>query len=42
MHERYDRPTIVLHWLTAVLVTVQWLIGRTTGLMARGPLRVDI
>jgi cytochrome b561 len=42
MTERYDRPTIVLHWLTAVLVTVQWLMGRTTGLMARGPLRVDI
>jgi cytochrome b561 len=42
MQERYDRPSIVLHWLTAVLVTVQWLIGRTTGLMARGPLRVDI
>jgi len=42
MQERYDRPTIVLHWITAVLVTVQWLMGRTTGLMARGPLRVDI
>ena len=40
--ERYDRTTIVLHWLTAVLVTVQWIIGRTTGLLPRGPLRVDI
>lgn len=42
MQKRYDRPTIVLHWLTAVLVSVQWIMGRTTGLMARGPLRVDI
>lgn len=40
--DRYDRSTIVLHWLTAVLVTIQWLIGRTTGFMARGPVRVDI
>jgi cytochrome b561 len=40
--ERYDRPTIVLHWLTAILVIVQWTIGRTTGLLPRGPLRVDI
>lgn len=40
--ERYDRPTIVLHWLTAVLVILQWLIGRTTGLLPRGPVRVDI
>jgi cytochrome b561 len=40
--ERYDRTTIVLHWLTAVLVIVQWTIGRTTGLLPRGPLRVDI
>lgn len=40
--DRYDRPTIILHWLTAVLVIVQWTIGRTTGLLPRGPLRVDI
>lgn len=38
----YDRPTIVLHWLTAILVIVQWIIGRTTGLLPRGPVRVDI
>lgn len=40
--ERYDRTTIVLHWLTAILVIVQWIIGRTTGLLPRGPVRVDI
>ena len=40
--ERYDRRTIVLHWLTAVLVILQWTIGRLTPLMQRGPLRVDI
>ena len=40
--ERYDRPTIILHWLTAILVIVQWIMGRTTGLLPRGPVRVDI
>ncbi|MGE7136914.1 cytochrome b [Luteibacter sp. NPDC031894] len=40
--ERYDRPTIVMHWLMTLLVIVQWTIGRTTGLLPRGPLRVDI
>lgn len=40
--EYYDRPTIVLHWLAAVLVIVQWMMGRMTGLLPRGPVRVDI
>ena len=38
----YDRTTIVLHWTTAILVAIQFLIGRTTNFLPRGPLRVDI
>jgi cytochrome b561 len=38
----YDRTTIRLHWATAILVAIQFLIGRTTNLLPRGPLRVDI
>ncbi|MBT1510048.1 cytochrome b/b6 domain-containing protein [Bradyrhizobium sp. SRL28] len=40
--EVYDRTTITLHWVTAILVAIEFLIGRTTGLLPRGPLRVDI
>ncbi|WFU35485.1 cytochrome b/b6 domain-containing protein [Bradyrhizobium brasilense] len=40
--EVYDRTTITLHWTTAILVAIQFLIGRTTNLLQRGPLRVDI
>ncbi|WP_445218103.1 cytochrome b [Bradyrhizobium sp. Pa8] len=40
--EVYDRTTITLHWATAILVGIQFLIGRTTNLLQRGPLRVDI
>lgn len=39
---RYDRKTITLHWWTAVLVIGLWVMGRTTGWMPRGPLRVDV
>ncbi|MBR0696293.1 cytochrome b/b6 domain-containing protein [Bradyrhizobium lablabi] len=38
----YDRTTITLHWATAILVAIEFLIGRTTNLLPRGPLRVDI
>jgi cytochrome b561 len=38
----YDRHTIGLHWATAVLVAIQFVIGKTTPLLPRGPLRVDI
>ena len=37
-----DRTTIALHWATAILVAIQFLMGRTTGLLPRGPLRVDL
>jgi cytochrome b561 len=40
--EIYDRTTIALHWTTAILVAIEFLIGRTTSLLPRGPLRVDI
>ncbi len=38
----YDRTTIMLHWTTAILVAIQFLVGRTTNFLPRGPLRVDI
>ncbi len=38
----YDKVTIRLHWATAVLVSVLWLMGRTIGFMPRGPLRIDM
>lgn len=39
---RYDKATVRLHWATAVLVVVLWVMGRTLPLMPRGPLRVDL
>ena len=38
---RYDRATILFHWLTAVLVVAQWVGAQTIDLFPRGPLRVD-
>lgn len=38
----YDPITIRLHWATAGLVAVLWTMGRTTGRMRRGPLRIDV
>lgn len=40
--EVYDKVTIRLHWLTAILVALLWLIGTTTSFLPRGRLRVDI
>jgi cytochrome b561 len=37
----YDLVTIRLHWATAGLVALLWIIGRTISWMPRGPLRVD-
>jgi cytochrome b561 len=42
VHQSYDKFTIGLHWATAGLVTILWLMGRTTGFLPRGPLRIDI
>jgi cytochrome b561 len=40
--DTYDKTTIRLHWATAGLVAIQFLIGRTTNFLPRGPLRIDI
>ncbi|MBN9507830.1 MAG: cytochrome b/b6 domain-containing protein [Alphaproteobacteria bacterium] len=34
-HVHYDRSTIVLHWLTALLVTLLWLGGQTIDVLGR-------
>jgi cytochrome b561 len=38
---QYDKRTIVFHWLTAILVVVQWLGSKTFDLFPKGPLQVD-
>ena len=38
---RYDRRTIWLHWLTALLVVGQWLGAQTIDWFPSGPWRVD-
>ncbi len=38
----YDKVTIRLHWATAALVSILWVMGRTIGFMPRGPLRLDM
>lgn len=38
---RHDATVIRLHWLTAVLVGLLWLIGQTIDFAPSGPLRVD-
>jgi cytochrome b561 len=38
---RYDRGTIALHWTTAVLVSLLWVIGQTIDFAPSGTLRVD-
>jgi cytochrome b561 len=37
----YDRVTIALHWTTAALVGLLWVIGQTIDFAPSGPLRVD-
>lgn len=38
---RYDSTTIALHWATALLVAVLWILGETVDFWPRGPLRLD-
>lgn len=38
---RHARTTIVLHWLTALLVVTIWGIGQTIDVAPKGALRVD-
>jgi cytochrome b561 len=37
---RYDRRTIVLHWLTAALVISLWILGQAIDWFPKGSLRV--
>jgi cytochrome b561 len=37
----YDRTTISLHWITAGLVVVLWIIGQTADWFPDGPLNTD-
>lgn len=39
---RYDRWTIRLHWLVAVIVVLMWIQAQLTGLLPKGPLRLGI
>lgn len=39
--QSYDRRTIVLHWLTVLLVAGQWLGAHAIDWFPKGPLRVD-
>lgn len=38
---RYDRVTMLFHWLTALIVVGQWVGGQTIDWFPRGPLRTD-
>lgn len=39
--QRYDRMTIVLHWLTALMVAGLWVGAKTTDWLPRGAMRAD-
>ena len=39
--EKYDRTTMSLHWITAGLVVVLWIIGQTADWLPDGPLNTD-
>jgi cytochrome b561 len=38
---RYDRRTILFHWITALLVALLWAIAQIIDFFPAGPLRVD-
>lgn len=38
--QRYDRTTVRLHWITAVLVVLLWLLGQTIDWFPRGDARI--
>jgi len=38
--QRYDRTTVRLHWITAALVLLLWLLGQTIDWFPRGDARV--
>lgn len=38
---RYDATTIALHWIVAVLIAAQWVIGQTIDSMPKGAIKLD-
>lgn len=38
----FDRTTIILHWATAVLVPVLWIIGQTADWIPDGPINTAV
>jgi cytochrome b561 len=40
--QHYDSTTIRLHWLTAALVAILWILGQVTGWLPRGPFRSGV
>ncbi|WP_158815336.1 cytochrome b [Methylocapsa sp. S129] len=40
-HLKYDTTTIALHWSTAALVVVLWIIGQTADWLPRGAVKTD-
>lgn len=40
--ERYDRTTIVLHWLTAILVAGLWVVGQTADFLPEHSLAQNV
>jgi len=39
---RYDRATILFHWLTAALIALLWMIGETIDWFPRGTPRISV
>jgi cytochrome b561 len=39
---RYDRNTILLHWTTAILITLLWVIGQIIDWFPRGTPRISV
>jgi len=38
----YDRTTIIMHWSTATLAGVLWIIGQTADWIPDGPVNTDV
>ncbi|WP_158258467.1 cytochrome b [Rhodopila globiformis] len=38
---RYDKITILFHWLVALLIAVQWIVALSIDEFPKGPLRID-
>ncbi len=40
--DEYDRATVVMHWATAALAVLLWIIGQTADWIPDGPLNTDV